>query len=32
MDFVQSGLTLVPYMLEAFMARDRVFRRLGKTS
>jgi len=27
-----DALTLVPYMQEAFMARDRVFRRLGKTS
>jgi len=27
-----DALTLVPYMLEAFMVRDRVFRRLGKTS
>ncbi|MFY1054654.1 DUF2274 domain-containing protein [Ectopseudomonas khazarica] len=26
-----DALTLVPCMLEAFMVRDRVFRRLGKT-
>lgn len=26
-----DALTLVPYMLETFMVRDRVFRRLGKT-
>ena len=27
-----DALTLVPHMLEAFIARDRVFRRLGTTS